>query len=120
LSPTVDNLFADIPEKLPEELEQLLASGGKFELRRIVSRGHSSPADFWYDQAEAEWVIVIKGDAVIEFDDGNVPAILTPGDHLYIPPHCRHRVSQTSSESDTIWLALYFDEINQDHRLATT
>ena len=32
-------------------------------IERIVSRGHTSPPDFWYDQPQAEWVIVLAGSA---------------------------------------------------------
>ena len=43
----------------------LLASKGEkiTKIERIVSRGHASPEDFWYDQEENEWVMVVKGTA---------------------------------------------------------
>ncbi|WP_254894658.1 hypothetical protein [Chromobacterium haemolyticum] len=48
-----NNLFGDIPAQLPEELLQTLFSGEKgFRVERIVSRGHSSPDGFWYEQDE--------------------------------------------------------------------
>ena len=55
------NLFANIPESLPDELVQTLISAGGVRVERIVSRGHSSPAGFWYDQPMREWVVVLKG-----------------------------------------------------------
>jgi cupin 2 domain-containing protein len=104
----MSNIFADIPGDLPEELETLLASGKAFTLKRIVSRGHCSPPDFWYDQAEAEWVILLSGEATVAFDHDRPPAQLKAGDYLYIPPHCRHRVSRTDPGTESVWLALYF------------
>lgn len=106
----MSNIFADIPSELPAELETLLASGNAFTLKRIVSRGHCSPADFWYDQAEAEWVILLSGGATVEFDHDRPAAQLKAGDYLYIPPHCRHRVSWTDPDKASVWLALYFCE----------
>ena len=53
------NLFADIPNALPEELIEVLAENRHVRIDRIVSTGHASPEGFWYDQAE--WVVVLKG-----------------------------------------------------------
>ncbi len=102
------NIFGQIPAELPEELESLLASGTAFQLKRIVSRGHASPPDFWYDQGEAEWVILLSGGALVEFEQGRPPTTLHAGDYLFIPPHCRHRVSWTDPDAESVWLALYF------------
>lgn len=74
------------------------------KIQRIVSKGYSSPPDFWYDQAEDKWVIVLRGDATLEFEGGEL-ARMKEGDHVTIPRHVRHRVQQTSTE--TIWLAVY-------------
>ena len=102
-----DNLFADIPEALPEELNSELLSGRRFRMERIVSAGHSSPEGFWYDQEEDEWVLLIEGAARLDFDDGRSLS-LAVGDHLHIPAHCRHRVAWTDPERQTVWLALFF------------
>jgi cupin 2 domain-containing protein len=99
------NLFDDIPVDLPEELFEQLASGTSFTLKRIVSRGHATD---WYDQAQVEWVILLSGEAIIEFTDSR-DTRLTPGDYLLIPPHTKHRVRETAPEAATVWLALYFD-----------
>ena len=74
------NLFEVPDQKLTDErIDTLLQSPG-VRVERIVSMGHASPENFWYDQAEAEWVFVIQGRAALEFDDGEVIA-LTPGDY---------------------------------------
>jgi cupin 2 domain-containing protein len=54
----VKNLFADIPESLPEELTEVLAEHQHIRIERVVSTGHASPEGFWYDQDEHEWVVV--------------------------------------------------------------
>ena len=43
------NLFADLPHHLPDELFTPLLDAA-VRIERIVSHGHASPADFWYDQ----------------------------------------------------------------------
>ena len=57
------NLFEDLPSDLSKEVIEILAQSKIFRIERIVSFGQSSPDGFWYDQDQAEWVIVLKGEA---------------------------------------------------------
>ncbi len=100
------NLFADIPDALPEELVDVLAENDPVRIERIVSDGHASPADFWYDQDQHEWVLLLSGSAVLAFEDHAIE--LNPGDHVLIPAHQRHRVDSTSATEKTIWLAVFY------------
>lgn len=102
-----NNLFDHIPADLPHELCTVLAQSDSLKIERIVSAGHASPAGFWYDQAQNEWVLLIAGSAVLTLDQRRVE--LKPGDHLLIPAHQRHRVEQTSPTEKTIWLAIFFN-----------
>jgi cupin 2 domain-containing protein len=104
----VDNLFAGIPAALPDEIAETLLGREGLRIERIVSRGHASPEDFWYDQAEDEWVLLVRGTAGLQFEGEAEPRILRPGDHLHIPAHCRHRVAWTDADTDTVWLAVHF------------
>ena len=108
-SKAADNLFRDLPGKLPEELFTELASGGKTRIVRIVSTGHTTPEGEWYDQDDTEWVVVLKGRARLSFADGGEDLEMGPGDHVLLPAHCRHRVAWTSSDEPTVWLAVHFD-----------
>lgn len=101
------NLFAAIPALLEEESFETLAAGNGTRVERIVSRGHTSPATGWYDQAQAEWVVVLRGGAVVEFEDG-ASVRLEEGDYLDIPAHRRHRVAWTDPARETIWLAVHY------------
>ena len=83
-------------------------------IERIVSHGHASPADFWYDQEEAEWVLLVQGSALLAFADGRETA-LEAGDYVHIPAHCRHRVVQTDPNMPTVWLAVFYLEHAQDN-----
>jgi len=42
-------------------------------MEEIISRGAASPGDFWYDQERDEWVMLARGEAVLRFDDGELP-----------------------------------------------
>ena len=106
---TFTNLFADLPAHLPAELVTKLLEAANVRIERIVSHGHASPADFWYDQPQAEWVIVLNGAARLQFEDGAVE--MKPGDFVNIPAHRKHRVEWTTTDEPTIWLAVHYEEV---------
>lgn len=101
----MNNIFADIPCRLPEELIQTLFRASDLRIERIVSQGNSSPSDFWYDQDEDEWVIVLTGSAKLQFEDRTVD--MKPGDYVHIPSGHRHRVQWTTPDEPTVWLAVF-------------
>jgi cupin 2 domain-containing protein len=102
------DLFEDIPADLPQELVQTLLSAPNLRVERIVSHGHASPEGFWYDQDEHEWVLLLRGAARLQFDDGAGPVEMKPGSFIHIPAHRRHRVEWTEPGQLTIWLAIYY------------
>jgi cupin 2 domain-containing protein len=101
------NLFAEIPDDLPEELFQTLLRAPGLRIERIVSMGHASPEGFWYDQDTDEWVLLLKGAARLAFE-GDEPIDLLPGAFVNIPAHRRHRVEWTDPAGPTIWLAIHY------------
>lgn len=103
----MNNLFEAIPSSLPKELVEVLVSTGGIRIERIVSDGHRSPQEFWYDQTQNEWVVVLAGKALLRYADGRELS-LNAGDHVLIPAHEKHRVEWTSNEEQTIWLAVFF------------
>ncbi len=105
----MDNIFAGIPASTAtaEEFSQLLQRPG-LRIERIVSTGHCSPPDFWYEQADGEWVLLIEGAARLRFADENAARQLKPGDFVDIAPQRRHRVDWTAPDQPTIWLAIHY------------
>jgi cupin 2 domain-containing protein len=73
------NLFANIPEHLTEEEFTALAELPGARIERIVSTGQASPAGYWYDQEQTEWVILLSGSAGLLFEGEDAPRILRPG-----------------------------------------
>jgi cupin 2 domain-containing protein len=60
--------------KLSQEVYQLekfeqIASGKNIQIERIISRGHSLTSGQWYDQTTDEWLISLKGEAELSYDD---------------------------------------------------
>ena len=102
------NFFSNVPTQLPSELIQTLVEQEHVRIERIISTAHQSPADFWYDQEEHEWVIVLQGSARIEFAEPAREILLEPGDYVDIPAHQRHRVAWTSITEPTLWLAVFY------------
>jgi len=98
------NIFKlpDLP--LQEELTTVLAEGSDVRIERIVSTGQTSG---WYDQTETEYVVLLEGDAVIEYENGE-SAALSKGDAILLKPHVRHRVSYTSIDPPCIWLCVFY------------
>ena len=101
------NLFKRVPETLAQEVFEKIVESSNVKIERIISKGHTSPETGWYDQENNEWVLVLKGAAIIAFPDATEVS-LTAGDHLNIPAHKQHRVTWTEPDTETIWLAVHY------------
>jgi cupin 2 domain-containing protein len=104
------SLFGDLPvaASSQEQFTELLSRPG-LRIEKIVSTGQASPAGFWYDQPQAEWVVLLRGRARLRFEDEAHSRALVPGDFVDIAPHRRHRVEWTAADEPTVWLAVHYD-----------
>lgn len=107
------NLFAGLPARVDplatEQFDTLVARPG-MRVERIVSTGQASPAGFWYDQPQHEWVVVLTGSAGLAFADApGQTLVLRPGDTVTIDAGRRHRVEWTAQGETTVWLAIHYD-----------
>jgi len=100
------NLYASIPGNLDSEVFELILNSENIKIERIVSKGHKSPESGWYDQNHNEWVVVIKGQALLIFEDRQLS--MQTGSYINIPAHTKHKVSCTDSDEETIWLAIHY------------
>ena len=103
-----DNLFQTRCPPLGEEVSRELVSGQGWQLKLICSNAFCSPEQSWMDQSETEWVLVLRGSAQLRFQGDGGVMDLSPGDHLFIPPHRLHRVERSDPDPGTLWLALYW------------
>jgi len=106
------NVLADIPSQIPRELEQVFLEKDNVLIKRIVSKGQKSPASAWYDQLDNEWVLVVQGEAILEFENGE-DLHMQQGAFCFIPAQQKHRVKWTPEDQVTIWLAVHFTVQNQ-------
>ena len=97
------NLF-EPGEPTPEETTTVLYEAGGTRIEQIISWGQTTAESFWYDQSEDEWLILLKGRAVLRYEDGTLLALRKGKPHL-IPAHARHQVAATTSP--TIWLCVF-------------
>ena len=102
----LENIIVD---KTSEEFMDLISTEN-VRIERIVSNGQTSAEDFWYDQDENEFVIVLDGSAVLEIEEENeIKTIeLNKNDYINIKAHTKHRVSYTDTSKPTVWLAVFY------------
>lgn len=106
---SVTNIFDDLPQHLPKEVVQTLIRASDVRIERIISHGHASAADFWYDQPQHEWVIILKGAARLQFQDSMVE--MKVGDCINISAFKKHRVDWTTPDEPTVWLGVRYGDL---------
>ena len=77
-------------------------------IERITSTGQATPEGEWYDQDTEEWVLLVEGAARLRIEGESEDRALNEGDWIFLPVHCRHRVTWTRAEPPTVWLAVHF------------
>ena len=92
-----------LPEIEEEEIVDILKENENVKIERIISRGQVSD---WMVQEKREYVLLIQGNAVIEFNDKTVE--MKSGDTLFIEKSERHRVAYTSESPCCIWFCVHF------------
>ena len=94
-------------EKLPgikeDEIIDILKENEDVKIERIISTGQVSD---WMIQERNEYVVLLQGNAIIEFNDKKVE--MKAGDTLFIEKMERHRVTYTSENPCCIWFCIHF------------
>lgn len=100
------NIFDEIPIDKKEEKFFELFKNETIKVEKIVSNGQKSPENFWYKQEKSEYILLLSGFAILEFEDCEVG--LKKGDCLNIKAMQKHRVKFTSQNEPTIWFAVFY------------
>lgn len=103
----IKNIFDDFPKNDDKEFIEEILSAKDFKLDRIISEGHNSPPNFWYDQDKNEFIFLLKGKAELSFDNGEKYELI-PGDYMIINAHQKHRVDRTDPNQKTFWLTIFY------------
>lgn len=91
-----------------QETTNVLLEQSGLRLERIHSCQATSPAGFWYQQSEHEWVLLLQGSAQLQFEDEPTARQLCRGDSLWIEAGRRHRVVATDPAPGCVWVALFW------------
>lgn len=96
----------NIEKALDDELIEVIFENENIRVERIVSMGQITPESYVYDQKDDEFVTVIKGNAVLYFNDDNKEIKLLEGDSILIKAGCKHQIKYTSSPC--VWLCVFY------------
>jgi cupin 2 domain-containing protein len=100
------NIFDKVfVEKKEEQLFEIFKNE-TIKVEKIVSNGQKSPENFWYEQEKSEYILLLCGSAILEFEDFEID--LKKGDCLNIKARQKHRVKFTSLDEPTIWFAVFY------------
>lgn len=95
------NLFSGLTTPEKNETFETLFAHKNMVIERIVSSADLSPQK--YQQAQDEWVALLKGVAVLEVEGKNIE--LNTGDYLFLPANTPHTVKWASHGA--LWLAVH-------------
>jgi cupin 2 domain-containing protein len=100
------NIFEQIVVDKNEEKFFEIFKNETIKVEKIVSNGQKSPENFWYEQEQSEFILLLEGFAILEFENREVE--LKKGDCLNIEAMKKHRVKFTSQDAPTIWFAVFY------------
>ena len=100
------NIFTHTEVNKEEEIFFEIFKNDIIKIEKIVSNGQKSPDNFWYEQEKSEFILLLEGYAILEFEDREMELI--KGDCLNIKAMQKHRVKYTSEKEPTIWFAVFY------------
>lgn len=100
------NIFDKIIVDKEEENFFEIFKNETIKIEKIVSNGQISPENFWYEQEKSEFILLLEGFAILEFENREVE--LKKGDCINIKAMEKHRVKFTSLDEPTIWFAVFY------------
>ena len=100
------NIFEKIIVDKTEEFFFEIFKNETIKIEKIVSNGQASLENFWYEQKENEYILLLEGFAILEFENREVE--LKKGDCLNIEAMEKHRVKFTSLNEPTIWFTVFY------------
>jgi len=95
------NLFADTSPPIDGERFETLLERKGLVIERIVSSSRIASKE--YIQEQDEWVVLLRGESVLDVD-GEIVS-LESGDYVFLPSMTPHKVLSVSDGS--LWLAVH-------------
>lgn len=100
------NIFEKIIVDKTEEFFFEIFKNETIKIEKIVSNGQTSPENFWYEQEKSEFILLLEGFTILEFENFEIE--LKKGDCINIKVMQKHRVKFTSLNEPTIWFAVFY------------
>ena len=100
------NIFTQIIVDKKEERFFEIFKNEIIKVEKIVSNGQKSPKNFWYEQEKSEFILLLEGFAVLEFENREVELI--KGGCLNIIAMEYLRVKFTSLDEPSVWFAVFY------------
>src|SRR5262245_11784786 len=95
------NLFNDAAPPRESERVDALLTHRNLVIERIISSADFASRE--YVQSQDEWVVLLKGEAILQI--GGQRVSLAAGDYVFLPARTPHTVEQASSGA--LWLAVH-------------
>jgi len=89
-----------------KEIFEEIISSPDFTIERIFTNKHYDKPGDWYDQEKDEWVLILQGEAILEFENKEIVS-LSKSDYIFIPARKKHRINESSKSPKCIWLAIH-------------
>lgn len=102
------NLYFDATAPSVGERFDTLLSHRNLVIERILSSARTSPGE--YVQTQDEWVVLLKGEAVLEVAGRRIE--LRSGDYVFLPSGTPHTVASVSEGA--LWLAIHLHATQVD------
>jgi cupin 2 domain-containing protein len=100
------NITKELTFNPNDEIFNTVFENKNAKIEQIISYGQTTPQGKWFVQDWDEWVLLLQGEAIIKYEDGNVDKLF-PGDFVMIKQNTKHRVEYTLPDDYTIWLAVH-------------
>ncbi len=104
----IKNIYLQKNKSSKSEIIEEIISTKSFKIEKISSFGHPTPNNKWYNQDKNEWVLLLKGHAILKFKKDDYKINLNEGDYILIKKHLEHRVEYTSD--DALWLCFHYNK----------
>ena len=91
----------------PPVLETLFENSD-VKIERVTAHGQITPDGDFPDEPSHEFLVLLKGQLVLEYQDETESAKLGPGDFAIADADQRTRADYTSVDEETVWIKVSF------------
>jgi cupin 2 domain-containing protein len=87
---------------------ETLAETRSIKIDRITARGQVSPPGDFAPEPSNEFILLLKGQLILEYEGDDHKVTLEPGDFAHKGTDQRTRADYTSEEEETVWVKISY------------